>query len=158
ELPDLLTDGDGNPANGAQPTVVVVGAVQELSITKEVSVVGGGPALPGAVLEYLVTVTNFAAVPAQSVVITDALPAGQLAYVPGSATMNGSATGVSFAGTTITADYATAYGPLAAGATVVVRFRATLDPALAQGTIVTNTGVVTWNTPTQTASASVSIA
>ena len=158
ELPDLLTDSDGNPANGAQPTVVVVGAVQELSITKEVSVVGGGAALPGAVLEYVVTVTNFAAVDAQSVVITDALPAGQLAYVAGSATMNGSPAGVTFAGTTITADYAATYGPLAPGATVVLRFRATLDPSLAQGTIVTNTGVVSWNTPTQTASASVSIA
>ncbi|HEX4825897.1 MAG TPA: SdrD B-like domain-containing protein [Candidatus Polarisedimenticolaceae bacterium] len=158
ELPDLLTDGDGDPANGAQPTVVVVGAVQELSITKQVSVVGGGPAIPGAQLDYVVTVTNFAAVPALTVVITDALPAGQLAYVPGSATMNGSATGVTVAGTTITADFGTAYGPLAPGATVTLRFRATLDPSLALGTVVTNTADVTWNTPTQTASASVSIA
>ncbi len=160
ELPDLLTDGDGNPSNGAQPTVVVVGAVQALSITKQVSVVGGGPALPGAQLDYLVTVTNFAAVPAQNVVITDNLDAaqpGQLAYVPGSATMNGSATGVTFAGSTITADYGASSGPLAPGGTVTLRFRATLTPALAMGTVVTNTGVVSWNTPTQTASASVSI-
>src|SRR2546425_12237160 len=35
--PNLLTDGDGNPTNGAQPTVVVVGAVQQLSITKQVT-------------------------------------------------------------------------------------------------------------------------
>ena len=42
EVPDLLTDGDGNPANGAQPTVVVVGDSQQLSITKQVAVVGGG--------------------------------------------------------------------------------------------------------------------
>src|SRR5439155_6418291 len=78
ELPDLLTDADGNPANGAQPTVVVVGAGQQLSITKQVSVVGGGPAVPGAQLEYLVTVVNVAAVPALNVVMTDSLPAGQL--------------------------------------------------------------------------------
>src|SRR6185436_9374436 len=38
-----------------------------------------------------------------------------------------------------------------------VRFRATLDPGLALGAIVTNTGAVAWNNPTQTASASVSI-
>ena len=42
-------------------------------------------------------------------------------------------------------------------ASVVLRFRATLAANLAMGTIVTNTGVVTWNTPQQTASASVSI-
>ncbi len=156
-LPDLPTDGDGNPANGAQPTVVVVGAVQDLSITKQVAVVGGGPALPGAELEYLVTAVNIAPVPALDVVLTDSLSAGQLAYVPSSATMNGASAGVSVAGSTITADYGAAYGPLAPGGTVTLRFRATLDPGLAQGTVVTNTGVVAWNTPTQTASASVSL-
>ncbi len=46
-LPNLLTDGDGNPANGPQPTVVVVGAGQQLSISNQVSVVGGGAAVPG---------------------------------------------------------------------------------------------------------------
>ena len=160
EQPNLLTDGDGNPGNGAQPTVVVVGAVQQLTITKQVTVVGGGAALPGATLEYVVGVTNISAVPALNVVITDDLDAsgpGQLAYVSGSATMNGSATGVSVAGSTITADYAAVSGPLQPGGVVVLRFRAVLDPGLATGTVVTNTGVVSWNTPTQTASASVAI-
>ena len=54
ELPDLPTDGDGNPATGPEPTVVVVGDAQQLRITKQVAVVGGGPALAGATLEYLV--------------------------------------------------------------------------------------------------------
>ena len=58
ELPDLLTDGDGNPATGPEPTVVVVGAGQQLSITKQVTVVGGGAAVPGAQLEYVVRVMN----------------------------------------------------------------------------------------------------
>jgi uncharacterized repeat protein (TIGR01451 family) len=75
--------------------VVVVGAGQQLSISKQVSVVGGGAALPGSELEYVVRVANIAAVPAFSLVITDTLPSGQLAYVNGSATMNGSAAGVS---------------------------------------------------------------
>ena len=108
ELPDLPTDGDGNPATGPEPTVVVVGNSQQLSITKQVVVVGGGAAVPGAQLEYVVRVTNIAAVPAINVVITDNLNAsqpGQLAYVSGSATMNGSAAGVTFAGSTITANY-----------------------------------------------------
>src|SRR5690606_36994450 len=40
ELPNLLTDGDGNPATGPEPTVVVVGDAQALAIVKEVAVVG----------------------------------------------------------------------------------------------------------------------
>ena len=71
--------------------------------------------------------------------------------------MNGATTGVSFAGTTITADYAAVNGNLEPGETVVLRFRATIAAGLAIGTRITNTGVVTWNNPPQTASASVSI-
>jgi uncharacterized repeat protein (TIGR01451 family) len=160
ELPDLLTDGDGNPATGPEPTVVVVGDAQQLSITKQVVVVGGGAALPGAELEYVVRVTNVAPVPATDVVITDDLDAtqpGQLVYVSGSATMNGSAAGVAFAGSTITADYGATAGALDPGEVVVLRFRATLAPGLAEGAPVTNTGQVSWNDPPQTASASVTV-
>jgi uncharacterized repeat protein (TIGR01451 family) len=160
ELPNLLTDGDGNPATGPEPTVVVVGAGQQLAITKQVSVVGGGAALAGGQLEYVVRITNVATVPAQNVVITDdlALPvAGQLSYVPGSATLNGLPAGVVFAGTLLTADYATTYGTLAPGASATLRFRATIAGGLPIGSPITNTGVVTWNTPPQTASASVTI-
>ena len=49
-------------------------------------------------------------------------------------------------GNLITADYSTTYGPLAPGASATLRFRVTLDASLAMGTVVTNTGVVTWNT------------
>ena len=160
EVPDLLTDGDGNPATGPEPTVVVVGNGQQLSITKQVAVVGGGAAVPGAQLEYLVRVMNVAAVPAINVVITDDLNAtqpGQLTYVNGSATLNGSATGVTFAGSTITANYSAINGPLAPGEAAVLRFRATLASGLVDGTVVTNTGVVAWNAPVRTASASVSL-
>jgi uncharacterized repeat protein (TIGR01451 family) len=161
EIASLLTDGDGNPATGPEPTVVVVGAGQQLTIAKDVAVVGGGPAIAGATLEYTVRVTNVASVPAQSVVLTDDLAAnqsGQLSYVAGSAAMNGSTAGVSVAGTTITANHGATAGALAPGATVTLRFRAVLAANLSVGTTVTNTGVVTWNTPSQTASASVSIA
>lgn len=160
ELPNVLTDGDGNPATGPEPTVVVVGGGQQLTIAKLVTVVGGGPALPGSQLEYTVFVRNIAATPATNVVITDDLDlplAGQKALVVGSATLNGVATGVTVVGSLITADYGTTYGPLAPGASATLRFRVTLDAGLAFGTIVTNTGVVTWNVPLQTAQASVSI-
>ena len=160
ESPDLPTDGDGDPTTGPEPTVVLVGDGQQLSITKQVAVVGGGAALPGAQLEYVVRVVNLAAVPALGVVITDDLAAdtpGTLLYVDPSATMNGSTAGVTFAGTVITADYAGTYGPLAPGSAVVLRFRAVIAANLAIGTTITNTGVVSWNDPAQTASASVSI-
>jgi len=159
ELPNLLTDGDGNPQTGPEPTVVLVGNGQQLTITKQVSVVGGGPAIPGAQVEYLVRVLNIGAAPAFVVMITDDLGAptpGRLSYVASSASMNGSTTGISVSGTLITADYSGAYGPLQPATSIVLRFRATIAPGLPMGTTITNTAVVTWNTPQQTASASVS--
>src|SRR5262249_43453893 len=108
---------------------------------------------------YVVNAANIAAVPALNVVITDDLNGsqpGQLAYVNGSATINGSTAGVTFAGSTITASYGSASGPLAPGAVVVLKFRATLNSNLVTGGVVTNTSQVTWNTPPQTESASVS--
>ena len=73
--PNLLTDSSGNPANAPQPTVVVVSAAQQVSISKQVSVVGGGPAIPGAQLDYVMNIVNIGAVPAYNVVITDDLNA-----------------------------------------------------------------------------------
>jgi large repetitive protein len=160
ELPDLLTDGDGDQTTGPEPTLVVVGDSQLVSITKRVAVVSGGAAVPGAELEYVVRVVNIAPVPALNVVITDNIDdpqPGQITYVSGSATMNGAAVGVTVSGGTITADYGATNGELEPNGVVVLRFRATLSPSLAEGVIVTNTGVVAWNQPTRTASASVSL-
>jgi len=160
EVPNLLTDGDGNPATGPEPTVVVVGNGQQLSIVKEVSVVGGGAAVQGATVEYLVRVTNISNVPALYVVITDDLNMpvpGYLAYANNSATLNGQATGISVNAGVITADYSTTYGPLQPQQTALLRFRAVINPDLLDGTKVTNIGTVKWNNPPQTASASVTI-
>ena len=156
--PPLLTDGDGNASTGPEPTVVVVGGTQMLTINKQVAVVGGGAALPGAELEYVVVVRNISTVPATLVRIVDDLNAtasGQLTYVSASATLNGSSAGISVSGQMITGDYAGAYGDLAPGASATLRFRATLASNVAAGARVTNTGVVNWNNPQQTASASV---
>src|SRR5262249_6471249 len=139
-------------------TVTVTAAA--VTITKQVTVVGGGAAAPGSTLDYLVHVTNASANPASPVVITDdlnAAGAGALTYVSGTATMNGSVTGVTVTANVITADYSAIYGALAPGGTIDLRFRATLGRTLATGTTVTNTGVVTWDNPPQNASASVSI-
>ncbi|MEJ2522873.1 MAG: hypothetical protein P8080_08345 [Gammaproteobacteria bacterium] len=159
-ISNLLTDGDGNPATGPEPTVVIVGDAQLLTVSKQVAVVGGGPAVAGAELEYLVRVSNVASVPALSVVITDDLDAdtpGALEYIAGSALLNGSASGVTATGNRLVADYGAGLGPLDPGDEAVLRFRARLSEDLAIGTTVTNTGVVSWNTPTQSAAASVSI-
>jgi uncharacterized repeat protein (TIGR01451 family) len=160
ELPNLPTDGDGNPATGPEPTVVVVGNLQEVRITKNVSVVGGGPALAGATLEYVVQATNVGTVPAYQVVIRDdiAVPQpGYLTFVDQSWTLDGATTGITVVGSLLTADYSTTYGALQSGRTATLRFRAVLDPNLAVGTRVTNTGTVYWDNPVRQASASVSV-
>jgi uncharacterized repeat protein (TIGR01451 family)/fimbrial isopeptide formation D2 family protein len=156
ELPNVLTDGDGNPATGPEPTVVVVGDAQQLAIAKDVAVVGGGNAIASATLEYTVSVRNVSAVPALYVVITDDLDAdnpGYLTYVDQSAVMNGLTDGVTVVGNVITADYSGINGPLDPGEAIILRFRAVINPNLVDGTPVSNTGVVTWNDPPQTESA-----
>jgi len=160
ELPNLLTDGDGDPTTGPEPTVVVVGDAQALTIAKEVTVVDGGPALAGSTLEYLVTVRNVGSLPAYYVVITDDLDAvapNYLSYVDQSARMNGLPDGVSFAGAIITADYYATNGPLQPGGTVTLRFRAIINSNLLDGTTVTNVGRVSWNDPLQWLEATVSV-
>jgi uncharacterized repeat protein (TIGR01451 family) len=154
-----LTNGTPGVLDCQDAHTVTVTA-SAVSITKQVTVVGGGAAAPGGSLDYLVHVTNTSALPVSPVVITDDLNAagpGALTYVAGTATMNGSATGVTVTGNAITASYSATYGPLAPGGTIDLRFRATIGSALATGTTVTNTGVVTWGNPPQTASASVSV-
>src|SRR6185312_5589530 len=155
-----LTDGTpGVLDNQDAHTVSVVAA--GLAITKQVTVVGGGAALPGGQLDYLVHVTNVSTTAATPVVITDNLitaGAGRLTFVnPPAATMNNSTNGVTIAGSLLTANYSAVNGPLQPGQTIDVRFRVQIAAALANGTTLTNTAVVTWNTPSQTASASVSV-
>ena len=153
--PTLPTDADGDASNGYQPTTIVVGSNQQVAITKEVSVVGGGAALPDSVLEYVVRVSNIGAVDATNVQLTDNLAslAGQATYVAGSATLD-AGTLVVWAGDnpTLTANV----GTLLPGATATLRFSVTVVAALPTGTRLTNTATATWGTA-QPASASASI-
>jgi len=112
-----------------------------------------------SVLEYTIQAVNIGQVPATSVVITDDLTPllAQAAYVADSATMNGSVGGVSFTAPVLTANYGATYGALPPGGSVVVRLRVTLNASLATGSIVTNTAQASWNSPTQTASAGISV-
>ena len=160
ELPIELTDADGIDSNGDQPTLIVVGNAQLVSIIKTVSIVGGGPALAGGQLEYRISVTNISTVAATNIIITDNLDlpvAGQLTYIAGSGLLNGLATGVSYAAPVVTADYATPYGNLLPGESAELVFRASINNALAIGTTITNSAEVYWNAATQNASATVSL-
>src|SRR5215468_4368208 len=156
-----LTDGTPGVLDFQDAHTVTV-VVNPLTITKQVSVVGGGPALPGGQLDYLVHVTNVSTNTVTPVVITDDLSTagpGRLTFVnPPAATMNNSTAGVSIVGSLLTANY-TAVNPLGLppGQSIDVRFRAQIAAGLPAGTTLTNTGVVTWNNPSETASASVSV-
>ena len=154
-----LTDGTPGVLD-FQDAHTVTAVITTLTITKQVSVVGGGAATPGGQLDYLLHVTNVSTNPATPVVITDDVgtaSAGRLTIVAASATMNGSAAGISIVGSVLTADYSTAYGVLQPGQSIDVRFRAQIASGLSSGTTLTNTGIVTWNSPPQTASATVSV-
>ena len=74
ELPDLLTDGDGNPATGPEPTIVVVGNAPAAA---DHQAGRGRRRRPGArrrdSSSTSCSVTNVATVPALYVVITDDL-------------------------------------------------------------------------------------
>jgi uncharacterized repeat protein (TIGR01451 family) len=113
----------------------------------------------GSELEYVIRVNNIANRPATHVVVTDDLSpmAGQVTYIPGSASLNGSPNGISYAGTVLSADYAAQYGDLPVGGWAVMRFRVQVEPAVPTGTRLTNTGVVSWNNPAQTETAVVSL-
>jgi len=148
ELPNQLTDGDGDPGTGPEPTVVVVGPAQQLAITKQVAVVGGGAALAGVTLEYTVRVRNVGVLPALDVKVTDDLDfpvADQLTFVDQSATLNGEPDGVVIDGALLTVEY----GDLEPGAALIVRFQAVLNSNLPIGTPVTNRAVTYWNTTLQ---------
>src|SRR5215472_15515967 len=154
-----LTDGTPGVLDFQDAHTVTV-VVNPLTITKQVSVVGGGPALPGGQLDYLVHVTSVSTSPVSPVVITDDLSTagpGRLTFVNPAATMNGSTAGISIVGSLLTANYSSVYGPLQPGQSIDLRFRVQIAAGLPAGTTLTNTAVVIWNTPPETASANVSV-
>jgi uncharacterized repeat protein (TIGR01451 family)/fimbrial isopeptide formation D2 family protein len=154
-----LTNGTPGVLDNQDAHTVTV-KIGQLAITKQVSVVGNGAAMPGGQLDYLVHVTNGSTSPTTQVVITDDLSsagAGRLTFVNPAATMNGSTAGVTVAGSVLTANYSAVNGPLQPGQSIDVRFRVQIAAGLPAGTTLTNTAVVTWNNPPQAASASVSV-
>ncbi len=157
---DEPTDADGIDSNGDQPTDVIVGNIQLLSIIEEVFDVNGDVVLAGDELEYVVTVTNIGSLPARDVTLStnlDAPIAGQLQYVADSGRLQGSTSAVTYLDPNLSADYATRFGDLDTGDSVVLRFRAVVDPAQVTGSTITNTTQVLWNAGNQSDSASASV-
>ena len=104
----VVTDGTPGVLDFQDAHTALVGVALPLTITKQVSVVGNGPAIAGATLEYLVTVRNPGSVTQPGVYITDNLDENApayLLYVDQSALLNGTNTGISVAGSVITANY-----------------------------------------------------
>ncbi|MDT8420790.1 MAG: hypothetical protein RQ754_10185 [Desulfuromonadales bacterium] len=159
ELGDQLTDADGFPSNGYQPTVIVVGDAQLLAINKDVQVADDGVAIAGGELEYLIRVTNIGSLPATNVVIRDDLTSlsGVVTYVNNTGRLDGLPGGVDYAGGILNVNYAGLYGDLQPGSEAVLRFRVQIDPALAIGTTISNTAQVFWNNPVQSATAGISL-
>src|SRR5215472_1694821 len=127
-----LTDGTPGVLDFQDAHTVTV-VVNPLTITKQVSVVGGGPALPGGQLDYLVHVTNVSTNAVTPVVITDDLSTagpGRLTFVNPAATMNGSTAGISIVGSLLTANYSSVYGPLQPGQSIDLRFRVQIAAGL----------------------------
>ena len=157
---DEPTDADGIDSNGDQPTISVVGNSQLITITEEVFDLNGGVILPGDELEYVVTVTNIGQVPGRDVVIDSNLDlpvAGQLDYITGSARLNGGSTNVTFVDPVISGDYGTGFGDLAAGDSVILRYRTLIDSNQTTGTTITQDARVQWNAGSQSETASVSV-
>ncbi len=148
------TDADGNDANGDEPTIVYVGSAQQVAIAKRVFVVDGGAAQAGGQLDYEVRVTNTGTVTATGVSITDDLSPllGLVSYVDDGSTAlsingvsNPSAVTYAEAAQTLTAGI----GDLASGGSATLRFRVQIASPLDDGTLISNTGEVTWNTAYQ---------
>ena len=158
EVPVEPSDADGIDANGDQPTVVVVGNVQQLAITKQVLVVGGGTALAGGQLEYIVRVSNIGSIDANNVVITDDLDlltgtAGEVTLVSGSNLLDGLVIADNLVGSVLTINI----GVLPVASITELRFRVDLSSGLSIGQTVSNTADVSWNVPAETVSATADI-
>ncbi|MBI5506259.1 MAG: DUF11 domain-containing protein [Deltaproteobacteria bacterium] len=138
ETPPVLTDSDGDPTDGEQPTSI--GAVDGVSgspvldvekrVTLAVDNAGDGLVDPLDVLEYTITLRNTGSAAALNTVLTDPTP-NDTTIVVGSAT---SSQGIVVAEVPLVANL----GDVAAGGFVLIRFRVTVDAAAPSGTIINN--------------------
>jgi uncharacterized repeat protein (TIGR01451 family) len=121
-----------DPSTGAanDPTDITVTAVAAPVVLQSVADLNGGSLNPGDILVYTTTVTNTGSADATAVVVTDTVPASTT-YVAASIT----GPGANDAGNP---NLAWNVGTVAAGASVTLTFRVTVDAATPGGTVVSN--------------------
>lgn len=140
---DVLTDDPDTPA-ASDPTITPLAGGTVLRVDKvdalAVDVRGDGVANPGDTLEYTITITNTGAVDAQNVVFSDT-PGANTTLVVGSVITSGTVVSGNTPGDT---SVVVNFGTVAAGETVTVVFRVTINRPLVppDTTVVSNQGLV----------------
>ena len=138
ETESVLSDGNGDPLDGNQPTSFVavdgVAGAPLMDVEKRwsLAVDGDGDGLvdPNDTLEYTITVVNSGSAPADNVQLDDAIPANT-SLVVGSVTTS--------QGIVVTEDpIAVNIGDVDPGTLVTVIFRVTVDGGTPDGTILEN--------------------
>ena len=122
----------------------------QVDLVKSASVVGGGPALPGATVLYTITATNNGAANATNVELDDPVPSGMtLSAGPTVTAGTGNASQVGGVLTARLGSGATssAGGTLAPGAAATVTFEATIGGDRALGEVITNTATLHFVSP-----------
>ncbi len=137
----VQTDMDGNPGNGEQPTTIVVGSAAALSATHIVRDLNGGTVQPGDQLEYLVTIHNRGVAAVNFASVQDAVATLYTTYVPASTRVNGALQADVAAQSPLPAGMA--LGTIAAGGTVLISYRTTVNAAVAAGTAIDDQATVT---------------
>lgn len=127
---------DGTPGNNSAMANALVVTSADLSITKT----GAATVSAGNTLTYAVTVANAGASDAQSVVLTDVLPAGTT-FVSGSQT-SGPAFVCTLPAAGATGTISCTIPTLASGASAVFSLVVTVVPATANGSTISNTATV----------------
>ncbi len=146
----VLTDSNGNPSDGNQPTTITAvaggGATPLLDVQKRWSLVIDTPptgvASPGDTLQYTITIANSGAAAATNVHLTDPVPTCTGALNPCTLFVAGSLVASQGAIVT-TSPIDVNLGTLGPGATATVSFRVQVDPATADGVIIANQASVT---------------
>ena len=123
-----------------------------VEVTKSASVVGGGPAEPGATVEYTITATNNGTQDATNVELVDPIPGGTT-YVASSESVTGSGNAAFDGATgTLTARLGTGATPGAGGVLVVaesvtVTYQVTIDADRPLGDVLHNAATLSFVSP-----------
>lgn len=141
--PSTLTDFDGLPGNGNQPTPVTIvsGTDPQLDVQKRWSLLTDtaplGVPSPGDTLLYTTTIRNVGGAPAENVRFSDPVPT-HTALAPNSVvTSQGAVTSATASSVTVN------LGTLTVGATATVSFQVAIAADTTNGTVLSNQATVT---------------